>query len=57
MTIKSTTNAAPVSRPKRRSFVVINEQQAFDYMQTAKRNAAHENGLRFLEAREKTIWR
>ncbi|MBC3808287.1 DUF4304 domain-containing protein [Undibacterium seohonense] len=33
------------------------EQQAFDYMQTAKRNAVHENALRFLEAREKAIWR
>jgi len=33
------------------------EQQAIEYMQAAKRNAVHENELRFLKLREKNIWR
>lgn len=33
------------------------EDQAREYMQRAKQNAAHENELGFLELRERNIWR
>jgi hypothetical protein len=33
------------------------EAQAREYMQQAKQNAAHENDLRYLELRERNIWR
>ena len=33
------------------------EDQARRYMQQAKENAAHESELRFLELRERNIWR
>ena len=33
------------------------EGQAREFMEKAKRNAIHENELRFLELRERNIWR
>jgi len=33
------------------------EEQAREFMERAKRNAVHENDLRFLELRERNIWR